>query len=99
MQLHYSKCPFKNFNGCILVCILFRHNIECSGLHIVRNGFKRLHPVNTVVRGEHNLYFLWGRFKHIGDSQFLEIVTTSKKIMSFYDHGVVVFLFVRSPNE
>ena len=42
---------------------------------------------------EHNLYFLWDRFKHIGDSQFLEIVTTSKEIMPFHDHGVVVFRF------
>ena len=48
---------------------------------------------------KHNLYFLWDRFKHIGDSQFLEIVTTSKEIMSFYDHGVVLFQFGRSHNE
>ena len=51
------------------------------------------------MRCEHNLYFLWDRFKHIGDSQFLEIVTTSKEIMSFHDHGAVVLRFVRSRNE
>ena len=43
-----------------------------------------------LVRCEHNLFFLWNRFKHIGDNQFLEIVTTSKEIMSFHDHDVVV---------
>ena len=32
-------------------------------------------------------------------SQFLEIVTTSKEIISFYDHGVVVFRFGRSRND
>ena len=64
-----------------------------------KNGFKRLHPVNTLVRCEHNLYFLWNHFKHIGDSQYLEIVTASKEIMSFHDHGVVVFRFGRSHNE
>ena len=51
------------------------------------------------MRCEHNLYFHWNRFKHIGDSQFLEIVTTSKEIMSFHDHGVVVFRFGRSRND
>ena len=51
------------------------------------------------MRCEHNLYFYWNRFKHIGDSQFLEIVTTSKEIMSFHDHGVVVFRFGRSRND
>ena len=55
--------------------------------------------VNILVRCKHNLYFLWNRFKHIGDSQYLEIVTTSKEIMSFHDHGVVVFRFGRSRNE
>ena len=48
---------------------------------------------------EHNLYFLWDRFKHIGDSQFLEIVTTSKEIMSFHDRGVVMFRFGYSRNH
>ena len=48
---------------------------------------------------EHNLYFLWDRFKRIGDSKFLEIVTASKEIMSFHDHGVVVFRFDLSRNE
>ena len=48
---------------------------------------------------EHNLHFLWDRFKHIGDSQFLEIPTASKEIMSFHDHGVVVFRFAHSHNE
>ena len=32
-------------------------------------------------------------------SQFLEIVATSKQIMSFHDHGVVVFRFSRVHNE
>ena len=51
------------------------------------------------MRCEHNVYFLWDRFKHIGDSQYLEIVSTSKEIMSFHDHGVVVFRFGRSRNN
>ena len=63
------------------------------------NGFKRLHPVDVLVRREHDLYFLWDRFKHIGDSMYLEIVTTLKEIMSFHDHGVVVFRFARSGNQ
>ena len=62
------------------------------------NGFNRLHPVNTLVRRECNLYILWDRFKYIGDSQLLEIVTTSKEIMPFHDHGVVVFWFGRYRN-
>ena len=48
---------------------------------------------------EHNFYFLWDRFKHIGDSQFLEIVTASKEIMLFHDHGVVVFRFPDSRDK
>ena len=64
-----------------------------SKLSFLKNGFKRLHPVDILVRREHNLYFLWDRFKHISDSQYLEIITTSKEIMSFHDHGVVVFRF------
>ena len=36
------------------------------------NGYNRLHPVNIVVRCQHNLYFLWDNFKHISDSHFLE---------------------------
>ena len=43
--------------------------------------------------------FFWDRFKHIGDSQYLEIVTTSKEIMSFHDYGVVVLRFAHSRNE
>ena len=50
------------------------------------------------MRCEHNLHFLWDRFKHIGNSQFLEIVTASKEIMSFYDYGVAVFRFSHSDN-
>ena len=57
-----------------------------------------IHAVDIFVRCEHNLYFIWGRFKHIGDCQYLEIFTTSKEIMSFHDHGVVVFRSVRSRN-
>ena len=64
-----------------------------------KNRFNRLHPVIILMRCEHNLYFVWDHFKYIGDSQFLEIVTTSKEIMSFYDHVVVVFRFGRSRNE
>ena len=51
------------------------------------------------MRCEHNLYFLWGRFKHNGDSQYLEIVTTSKEIMSFHDYGVVMLRFGRGRYE
>ena len=51
------------------------------------------------MRCEHNLYFLWNHFERIGDSQFLEIVTTSKKIMPFHDHGVVVSRFGLGPND
>ena len=50
-------------------------------------------PIQLIFLCVINIIFLWGFFKHIGDSQFLEIVTTSKEIMSFYDHGVVVFRF------
>ena len=63
------------------------------------NGFNRLHPVDILVCCEHNLYFLWNRFKHIGYNQYLEIVTTSKEIMSFYDHGVLVFRFDHSRSQ
>ena len=51
------------------------------------------------MRCEHNLHFLWDHFEHIGDNQFLEIVTASKEIMSFHDHGVVVFRFDLSRNQ
>ena len=51
------------------------------------------------MRCEHNLCFLWDHFKHTGDSQFLEIITTSKEIMSFHYHGVVVFRFGLILNE
>ena len=64
-----------------------------------QNGFNRLHPANILVRFEHNLYFLRGRFKHICDSQYLEILTTTKETMSFHDHGVVVCRFGRGDNE
>ena len=64
-----------------------------------QNVFKHLHAVNILVRCEHILYFLWDRFKHIGYSHFLEIVTTSKKFIPFHDHGVVVFRLGRCRNE
>ena len=51
------------------------------------------------MRCQHNLYIRWDHFKHAGDSQFLKIVTTSKEIMSFHDHGVVVFRFGDSRSE
>ena len=51
------------------------------------------------MRFEHYLYFLRGRFKHIGDSQFLEKLTTMKETMSFHDLGVVVCRFVRGDDE
>ena len=38
-------------------------------------------------------------FKHIGDSKYLEIVTTSKETVPFHDHVVVVLRFGRSRNE
>ena len=47
-----------------------------------------------------NIIFTFsGIVSNTGDSQFLEIVTASKKIMSFDYHGVVVFRFGRSRNE
>jgi hypothetical protein len=64
-----------------------------------KNGFERFHPVNILVRCEYHLYYLWQCFKHNGDSQFLEIFSTSKEVMSPYDHGVVVFRFGLSCNE
>ena len=64
-----------------------------------KNGFKHLHPVYILLQCKHNLYFFWNRFEHIGDGQYLEIGTTSKEIMSFYDHGVVVARFVNSHNK
>ena len=73
--------------------LYIRLNNITSAVHRV------LRPVSIPVRCEHNLYFLWGRFKHVGDNQYLEIVTTSKEIMSFHDHGVVVFRFGRSRYE
>ena len=60
------------------------------------NGFNRLHPVNILVWCEHNLRYLWDRFKHIGDSQHFEIATTSKEIMSFHDLGIIVLRFGHS---
>ena len=51
------------------------------------------------MRFEHNLYFFWDLLKHIGDRLYIEIVTTSKEIMSFHDYGVVVFRFDCSNNE
>ena len=64
-----------------------------------KNGFERFHPLDILVCCEHSLYFVWDNFEHIGDNQFLEIVTTSKEIMSFPDHGVVMFRFDLSHNE
>ena len=51
------------------------------------------------MRFEHNLYIVGDHFKHIGDSQYLEIVTTAEEIMPFHDHGVVVCRFGRSSSE
>ena len=51
------------------------------------------------MRCENNLHFLWDRVKHIGDSLFLEIITSSKAAASLYDHGIVVFLFGGSRNK
>ena len=83
-----------NFNSCTLLSTL-------TSLvdFLFQNAAKLLHPVNILVRRKPNLYIHWDRFKHIGDSQFLEIVTTSKEIISFHDHGVVVLRFGRSRNE
>ena len=78
-------------NALYNVCVFYRFPFQ--------DGFNLLHPVNTLVCREHNLYFLWDRFKHVGDSQYLEIVTTSKEIMSFHDRGAVVFRFRLSRNK
>ena len=51
------------------------------------------------MRCEHNLYFLWDHFKHIGDGGLLEINTTLKEIMSFHHLRVVVFRFGLRRNE
>ena len=66
---------------------------------LLKNGFGRLYPFDILVRCEHNLYFLWNNFKHIGYCDFLEINTTPKEIMSFHDLSVVVFRFGLRRNE
>ena len=83
-----------NFNSCTLLSTL-------TSLvdFLFQNATKLLHPVNILVRRKPNLYIHWDRFKRISDSQFLEIVTTSKEIISFHDHGVVVLRFGGSRNE
>ena len=55
-----------------------------------QDGFKNLRAVYILVRPQHNLLFLWSGFKHIGDNHNTEIDATSKEIMPFHDHGVVV---------
>ena len=55
-----------------------------------QDGFKNLRADNILVRSQHNLLFLWSGFKHIGDNHYFEIDATSKEIMPFHDHGVVV---------
>jgi hypothetical protein len=51
------------------------------------------------VRCEPNLRFLRSSFKHIGDSQFFEVVTTSEESMQFDDHGVVLCRFLGGCNN
>ena len=46
-------------------------------MEVIYSKNRRLHPVNIFVRCEHNLCFLWDHFEHIGDSQFMELITTS----------------------
>ena len=79
---------------------IFKHHVhKLIELTRLKNGLKRLHAVNILVRCEYNFYFLWDRFKHVGDSQYLEIITSSKEIMSFHDHGVVGLRFSLSRND
>ena len=54
------------------------------------DGFQNLRADNILVRSQHNFLFLWSGFKHIGDNHNFEIDATSKEIMPFHDHGVVV---------
>ena len=75
------------------------HRTSSSQFILLKNGLERLYPFDILVHCEHNLYFLWHHFKHIGDCEFLEIITTSKEIMSFHDLGVVVFRFGLRRNE
>ena len=65
---------------------------------VFQNGFKTSHSFNILVRSQHNLLFLWSGFKHIGDNHYFEIDATSKEIMSFHDHGVVVLWLVDGRN-
>ena len=78
---------------------IFKHHVHKLIEFRLKNGLKRLHAVNILVRCEYNFYFLWDRFKHVGDSQYLEIITSSKEIMSFHDHGVVGPRFSLSRND
>ena len=42
-----------------------------------------MHPVDILVRCEHNLYILWDRFKHIGYNQYLKSSQLRKKLCHF----------------
>ena len=90
--LYFSVSTY--FNSCTLLWTL-------TSLvdFLFQNATWLSHPVNIFVRRKPNLYIHWDRFKRIGDSQFFEVITTSKEIMSFHDHGVVVLRFGRSRNE
>jgi hypothetical protein len=62
-----------------LVFYAASQNIQVPTDISFEDGFKSLHPADILVRCEPNPRFLWSSFKHIGDSQFFEVVTTSKE--------------------
>ena len=82
-----------------MLCISSRCILGLSGASF-QNGFNPF--IQFIFLCVVNIIFTfsaWDRFKHTGDSQFLEIITTWKEIMSFHYHGVVVFRFGLILNE
>jgi hypothetical protein len=58
-----------------------------------RNGVCLFYQPDIHICCERVLLFLGNMFKFLGNTQFLEICTTSKEIMLFHDHGFVLLRF------
>jgi hypothetical protein len=63
-----------------------------------RNGVCLFYQPDIHIYCKRVLLFLGNMFKFFGNTQFLEVCTTSKEIMLFHDNGFVLFRFARGFN-
>jgi hypothetical protein len=77
--------PYLNATALFLCLILQKKSRE--------DGIYLFYQPHIYICCERILLFLRNMFKFLGNTQFLEVCTTSKEIMLFHDNGFVLLRF------